>query len=1259
MDFIKSNALKFVFTLPVVLFMVGGPVFPVTVYSAEVGDANPVSPTRYGLFSDDELLWIGSKSKLATTIFHEMIPTKNTLQAWDSVANNTTMPWGSVTAPIVSYRSIASAPGNITACESQDAVYAYFNPTAQDLTVGLFYDGQLHDRSTPIHSTAKDNRTLDLIVGDLDFQVDDNGCYHDEIVVVRSVDRGSGTGLDFAIDIFNQDLETIAFDSWSPGFPVEQVAAAIGDFDGDQLNELAVAMSSVNSWNNLIVAFYRFQKDADGIPTHSLARITTTTVGGANTAMDMTAGDFNGDRIDELFLVHGNGSYANPPATWAVIQANANLGVKKVTKGNLEFKPQLGELRVVSGLFHFDVSEGYDVNTNQVAVCELTSTYTTWVNCVFYHLRNLVPVSLGAWDFSGGGSPPDAVFSGLDVTVGNFIGHGVTGTANSPAEQLAVTYHEKFGYTENTVLRIAYQQPGSNFDDYYENKIYNQSMPTVQAVTAVDIDGDTWRLGRPAHFVLDDVVSLDAEIQEPPKHVDYLPVNPDDPEDEWEWEIFNIGGLSEFSVKFEDKQSQSTESTRKDRSTSTIGGGVSLDISESFTYGYGVLEKITFSAEDKLKVDYEYDSNSSSYNSSFTERTSTYSCDTPRDDNLELKYQDINIWRYPILGYETGNPDLPVGMYELIIPSANPTTVKSGGMNNADFYQPIHQNHNILSYLQFSATAAEGKWIPTDVGSFKIPDTSHPGATKTVTDIMNSGATYFWNGNAYEESLEWSAGAGSGSEKEWNNSLSESDELTLGVSGKVALFPGTMKFNMEMGLSFNNKNTWGGAKVGETKNSNSSGIKIVIPGGEEGERGYAFRSAVYVSKNGGTFKVAHATNPTASSDSSDWWKKEYGRKPDPALNLPRKFIWRKGGLDGILTEHWVFNQEESRKFMRGFFIRNATVDPVSGKHELLGESLVDGDTVLLCARVYNYSLSKPTGGLRVTFYYVPWDTEEARAVGEPTTQPGMTNAFANIVGIQNQTSTEKAMKEICVPFDTTGLADQANPAVGYRFLVHLDEPDLIDEIHEQYDENGNELPDGNNEGMWPWHNAVMIHSNPDGQTKSAGGSGYYPDDPDLWMHEDSLAIETDDGLETGDDIRVEPGRTYRVRARIHTSDHHHDFHHVLFYEGNPEAGGRHFSTQVALGLKESVNYVWAAWTPNEPGEYDLHALVLEDSDDPNPEDTWDTLYVTVLSEDDDNDQACGCNVSQSIGSAGLSDFLLLIASLITFLLIRRPCLKKQ
>ena len=703
---------------------------------SDPGEVNPVAPAHYGLFSDDELLWLAKADYFNYLDFYEMTPDSDDLDSWSTEQTHDALP-NHADVYIPAIRPMASAAGYVTYGDVQDVAFAYFHPSDEIMEVRLYSDGAPLARRASISTTLKDNRSLDLAVGDLDAWVDDEGLHHDEIVVVHTADLGVGAGLDLQVNVLDQDLNVISSDSWMPGIAAQIVAVTIGDFDGDRINEFAVAATGGEDTYMIYVAIYRFGRNADGVPNHNLHRVATKTIEGSCYGMDMTAGDFDGDQLDELFMVYNHNGTEFSGIAYAILTADEHCNIEIASKDwLLAYQlPRLGQLRTVSGLFVFDPNDGLDVNTSQAAVCFADRSGTHKVNCVAYELLDLTTpemiVELGAFQ------PYDAEdnkIGSLDIAAGNFIGHGVDGTGVTPEDQLAVVFNAQ--HTINTDLHDIFflvfnkiTSHGSYLFNLACTQQYTQSVDSQETVAAMDADGDSWELGPPAHIIMEEVLSLDYVIQEPPKHVDYLPSNPDDPEDEWEWEMFNIGGYTDFNVEFEDRQSNSTENTSKSNTTSTIGGGASLDVKESCTFQAFGLEKITTSIEDSMKLNYEYDSNESSYNSSYLERTTTYTSATSLEDNLRGRFQNLHVWRYPIIGFDTGDPDNPYGMYEIILPGANPETFVIGGLEMGDIYQPLHENHNILSYPQFkySASNANATWKPSDVGTFTIPDPDHPG----------------------------------------------------------------------------------------------------------------------------------------------------------------------------------------------------------------------------------------------------------------------------------------------------------------------------------------------------------------------------------------------------------------------------------------------------------------------------------------------------------------------------------------------------
>jgi MYXO-CTERM domain-containing protein len=60
------------------------------------------------------------------------------------------------------------------------------------------------------------------------------------------------------------------------------------------------------------------------------------------------------------------------------------------------------------------------------------------------------------------------------------------------------------------------------------------------------------------------------------------------------------------------------------------------------------------------------------------------------------------------------------------------------------------------------------------------------------------------------------------------------------------------------------------------------------------------------------------------------------------------------------------------------------------------------------------------------------------------------------------------------------------------------------------------------------------------------------------------------------------------------------------------------------------------WTPETAGEHVIYANVLEDSEDTNPRNAWDSLTVNVEEEqgrsEDKGEGGCGCSVTDEDAS---------------------------
>ena len=196
------------------------------------------------------------------------------------------------------------------------------------------------------------------------------------------------------------------------------------------------------------------------------------------------------------------------------------------------------------------------------------------------------------------------------------------------------------------------------------------------------------------------------------------------------------------------------------------------------------------------------------------------------------------------------------------------------------------------------------------------------------------------------------------------------------------------------------------------------------------------------------------------------------------------------------------------------------------------------------------------------------------------------------------------MEEVHVDWTTTGI-DEMSAGDCYRLYVTVDpNDDVVDEIHEWKDTKGNLLAHGNNEGYWPWANGITFESK-----KAMAGMAI--SNVDMSMHDESLTIKMPLGIVSQGPVSLTVGGHYMLRAHIVSNALHPHYRYALLYDGDPNEGGDVIASAVVRGVVEGDNYIWTEWTPKEPGDYELWVALLEDSDDPNPDNASDMLSVSV------------------------------------------------
>ena len=1210
------------------------------------GSQDPIQDSM--LFRDDELFigyWEGGEHGdlgLASENLNVRAPTSDDLTSWETqMTRNRTAGYA------LDELCVSSATGRIADPKRDQAVVVFtdyqlsYETLVQlnDLRQG--YDAPL--KEVIIRSPEPrciDYEFIDVAVGDLDRVIGEDSVYHDEIVVVQSAlctSSGSAVGPGVMVDVLDYNLNVIA----SYDFPgsYRNVAVSIGDLNGDHKKDIAIAMVQPDTdGNKYAVATGMF--DAEKLDKEPIEySLTFNSIKSGLTWdghwVDLACADFKGDGKQQLIASGGKHFY--------VFTTDSALELTQQWTGKFDDKFSSTDghqtrLLLAPGLFHFDQMNGYDINRRQLAVAVLRhDSRNVWLKVDTFDVGDTDDengeyklVSKGYWR-KDLGDMKDFQHYNLAVTAGNFVGHGQSGEETSPVMQLAVSgqvwkgegssYNHEFWYVLNisSDLKDIDQVQGFKGTDSYYCRTYFMS--------AADTDNDSWFIAGPAiHLSVEHLTQVTNLIQEPPKHLDYLPHYQDivdqKPESEWTWEVTPKVATQNFYVQLGLTSEESLKMSNTRTSSYSIGAGASLDYHATLSAGFLKIMRATVSISASLKASYQYDSSKSKLDWNDSEEKETITADTSFDDYICGQYQVYDIWEYPIEGLKIQIPDQPdyqYGYYQVIVPGAR-ITLTGAGLGVRE-YQPVHENHNLLSYPVYHSdlpSGAEGSfWTPPDLGSFTIP-----GSDEEVKTVMNNQYHIIRGGNDIEQDMEFKNTAGEGSAKKYSNKFSENLDLSYGASASVKMFIQadvglTAKFNL------NSSQSWGESETAKQETSNTMGLKLKTPAMPDPTLGYAYTSAAYVSSQGGMFKVAHAVDPLGSADGAHWWTVQYGDKADPALNLPNRFTLHKAYGDER-DDYYELTEGENKYNIRGFFLRDGEENPVTQQHEELTVPIYAGDTVKLCVRVYNYSF-KDTGSFNVKFYYVKWD-------GIHYTGTPVLVGTAPVGNLDSVTDTDAvSMKEVNVDWDTTGL----DTTSGYRFIVHLDEENKVDEVHEgwkgAFDENvweefgfpllcnndneaecDIEVLGGNNIGYYPMTNPVNVWTPKSDNQLTAPA-------PMPSLSEKALMIEMEDGFVSDGEIGLITGQNYKLRVHVRTENNHLNNFLAQFYDGNPENGGTLISSEIIKGSPGGGAYIYTDYKPDTNGKHRIWARLIGNLRDAEDRNNWETLDVEV---DDDNDDTC-------------------------------------
>lgn len=1220
------------------------------------GDLNPImDSSKWILFQDDELITFFENPDNNSIKTTSLDPASHDLQQWEENSYKSTIDHN---VNGEDWKGVSVAAGRVTQPDTDQLVRAYIQSNG-DPRIDLMDAYHTVLKHATIDSRQDDGHysRVRVRVVDVDLETDENGVYHDEIVVMHMYKYD--THYYAQAVIYDKNLDILGRIEQKHWDTPRLYRMEVGDFNGDGLPEIA----SVIAYSNNDVSMRVFWYDPQNKEMHKADQYNFHYSEGFSYGFDTAAGDFNGDGRDDLVILGYLIRFYNTPAVPDDITEDeyhkADYLVFRHRHSSGTDESRMGWFgRIVSGLFYLNPQDGYGMHRRQIAVVSSTP-YNDYgpaqsINYLFYKVDNDFHLSMMGYDYINyseyghDGKEHRAQYRNWEATAGNFVGHMNDNT--DPTMQVAIAYQEimpryprsTYEYTNSTgtskVSIIAldsahkpYQAHTYTGDQYTKNNddFRAEDIPEIgSAIVALDRDGNTYRLGAPIRITFEDYLNLETILQEPPKHVDFLPLQEEGKVD-WDgkWEVVNVNAYPQFNVQFRYENESEMEMESKSVTSTSYGGSATISGQKSVKVN-ALLMKGAITIGAKFKAGRNNKEDKTEWDNEYHSRSTGLELETSEDDILYGAYQLIDIWRYRVYGAKTEDR---LNLFQEIIMPGPFEDFHGGGLNHWSEYQPRQINRNLLSYPDVDEN------YPPDVGSFKLPNGDE------VHDVMTPNTMIDYDANASTITLEWTDKAGSGSSKLVKNTFHTSQELSVSYKGKAGVpkvghteTKWSVKGNAHYSKSTVNED------ITSISTSETRGFTIEVPDIPLPSHMWAFRfkPSVYVSE-GGVLKCTHAVDFDSLTDVGPNWARYYGSRPDPGLALPYRFEYYRG--TSAEFGKWELVKEPIRMFMRGFYMRHHETDPISGEHNLYAETPVDGDLVNLSARVYNFCLSdwiRSDAPLKVRFEYQLIDTKTNEEIEMPDGRIHIGDAAISELA-------PRAMAEATVVWDTTGLSNTIDPetgelenTIGYRIYVTLDPNDTIkDEVHEWKDaslaetdmaDHTGRLYHGNNEGYWPYSGGIIIkaHQDPDQplQASAAQANLEASVSVETRMHETALAVKTKDGLTHADGITLRKGKRYSLRAHIQATGHDTKNHLVLFYDAHPHQEGKVIAIARTMGLAEDC-YVWADWTPEETGEFELWAAMVEPRHETDTEDARDSIRVTVSDQtadesSSDDDDTC-------------------------------------
>lgn len=441
-------------------------------------------------------------------------------------------------------------------------------------------------------------------------------------------------------------------------------------------------------------------------------------------------------------------------------------------------------------------------------------------------------------------------------------------------------------------------------------------LPTMEnnspiAIVCGNFEGDGMRIGTPRKYRETGVFQPLVVVNAPPVHFDLIENQGFDVSD-----CFSGGDCNFFA-------------------TYTEGVSVTKQISTEINSDWG-LEKKLYSENSiaGIKLDAHLTRTYGGKFSKVKNSSKTFAVSVEvkavHDDMIYATVGDYTIWEYPVYNDGEFQGYMTTVVPELVENRWFPSKSWSGTK-----YMPNHEVGNILSYPEIDniqeITSEHGTIKNLSENSYGLGPSTGFTWTLDAEDFNKSSASL-----SNKVGIEMGRDVAIGAE-----GSTEVSAAPFGIGGSVSI---DYKISVGKSLKGNFSTEYFSSHTTTVKNDLSLEVKLGSTVGPE--TGYQVRPFAYWTESG-AMVIDYAVNvdEAAQGYTHTWWQDTYGTMPDPALNLPWRLDPEKG---------FALNTELKR-----YQTKDIVIYP---------KNPLPGDTILVYAKIQNYSLLPTPIPVNISFY---------------------------------------------------------------------------------------------------------------------------------------------------------------------------------------------------------------------------------------------------------------------------------------------------